>query len=245
MQNLRDQFNTLLTQYTDTYQDYINVVNSNDNSLTTVSNSAFIGQNNISVLSGSTTDACKTSCSSNSSCSGATFNNTLSSCTLSSGTGNIVSTSKSTAIVQQAIYYSYQLQNINSKLMDINQKMMNISNSSQNEFQQTQQQVQQQGQILNTNYKTLEQERIQINEMVRQFETINAAYKNGNSNVTSNYYSYIVLLLVAILLIFILIRFTLPDGQIGGGRGGSRQEKSFLMFGLLGFIIIFNSIIKK
>jgi hypothetical protein len=46
LQNLSSQFNSLLTQYTDTYKEYISLVNSNDNSLTAVPNSAFVGKSN-------------------------------------------------------------------------------------------------------------------------------------------------------------------------------------------------------
>ena len=245
LQNLSDQFNTLLTQYTDTYQDYINVLSSNDTSLTTVPNSSFNGQSNISVTNTSSVNNCQTSCASNTSCSGATFNNTSSSCTLNSGTGTIIPAQQSTAIVQQAMYYSYQLQNLNSQLMAINQQMTNISNSSYDKFQQTQQQTQQQGDTLKNNYKTLEEERIQIAEMVREFQTIDAAYENGNINLTSNYYSYIILLIVAIILIIILLKFSTSSEQRGGGNNLNFNSNSIFIFCLLGFIIIFNSIIKK
>ena len=201
LQNLSNQFNSLLTQYTDTYQNYISVINSGNNGLTTVPDSSFASGSNLSVLNNSSVDDCLSSCTSNSSCSGATFNNNSNSCILSSGTGNIVSTPQSTAIVQQALYYSYQLQQINTQLLNINQQIMSTTNSSYGHFQQTQQKNQQQEQALQNNYQTLLQERIEIDEMVRQFETVNAAYENGNINVTSNYYSYIVLVLIAIFLI--------------------------------------------
>ena len=245
LQNLSDQFNTLLTQYTDTYQDYINVVSSNNTSLTTVPNSSFNGQNNISVINTSSVNNCKKSCASNTVCSGATFNGTSSRCTLNSGTGTIIPAKKSTAIVQQAMYYSYQLQNLNSQLMAINQQMTNISNNSYDKFQQTQQQTQQQGDTLKNNYKTLEEERIQIAEMVREFQTIDAAYENGNINLTSNYYSYIILLIVAVVLILILLKFSTSSEQRGGGNNLNFNSNSIFIFCLLGFIIIFNSIIKK
>jgi hypothetical protein len=245
LQNLSDQFNRLLTQYTDTYEDYINVVSSNDTSLTTVPNSSFNGQSNISVTNTSSVNNCKTSCTSNTACSGATFNGTSNRCTLNKGTGTIIPSQQSTAIVQQAMYYSYQLQNLNSQLMTINQQMINISNSSYDKFKQTQQQTQQQGDALKNNYQTLEEERNQIDEMVRQFQTIDAAYENGNINVTSNYYSYIILLIVAIFLILVLLKFSISSEQRGGGNNLHFNSNTILIFCLLGFIIIFNSIIKK
>jgi hypothetical protein len=129
--------------------------------------------------------------------------------------------------------------------MDINQQMTNISNSSYNKFQQTQQQSQQQGDALKNNYKTLEDERIQIGEMVRQFQTLDAAYENGNINLTANYYSYIVLLIVAVVLILILFKFSTSSEQRGGGNNLHFNSNPIFIFCLLGFIIIFNSIIKK
>jgi len=230
LQNLSNQFNTLLTQYTDTYQDYINLINSDNNNLTTVPNFSFVGQNNISTLNNSNINDCTTACSSNSSCSGATFNNNLNNCVLSSGSGNIVPTSNSTAIIQQAIYYSYQLQKLNSQLMDVNSKMIDISKSSYSEFQQTQQQTQQQEQLLQSNYNTLTQERNQINQMVNQYETINSAYENGSINVTSNYFSYIGLLFIVLLLLFILIKLSGNSQQRGGGNWYSKDLLNDLFF---------------
>jgi hypothetical protein len=240
LQDLSNKYNSLLTQYTDTYKNYINAINSKDNSLTTVSDTSFVGENNISVLNNSSIESCQTSCTSNDSCSGATFNNNSNSCTLTSGTGNIISTPQSTAIVQQYIYYSYQLQQINAQLLDINQQMMIIINNNYGQFQQTQQQNQQQEQVLQNNYNVLLEERIQIEKMVRQSETLNAAYENGNINVTSNYYSYIILIFIAIFLIFILIRYSIPNGQRGGAMNSDFSKKSMLVFIFIIVIILLN-----
>jgi septal ring factor EnvC (AmiA/AmiB activator) len=233
LQNLSSQFNSLLTQYTDTYKEYISLVNSNNNSLTSIPNSAFVGKSNINILNNSTLDACQSACSSNSSCSGATFNNTLSNCTLSSGPGNIVSAQQSTAFVQQAMYYSYQLQQLNSQLTSVNQQMRNLSNSSYNQFQQSQQQIQQQEQALQNNYLILSQERDQIDGMVRQFQTLNSAYENGNLIVTSNYYSYIILLFVVIFLVFLLMQFSL-FGEF---------SNAYLFYGFILIVIILFAIL--
>jgi septal ring factor EnvC (AmiA/AmiB activator) len=233
LQNLSSQFNSLLTQYTDTYKEYISLVNLNDNSLTAVPNSAFVGKSNINILNNSTLDACQSACSSNSSCSGATFNNTLSNCTLSSGPGNIVSAQQSTAFVQQAMYYSYQLQQLNSQLTSVNQQMRNLSNSSYNQFQQSQQQIQQQEQALQNNYLILSQERDQIDGMVRQFQTLNSAYENGNLIVTSNYYSYIILLFVVMFLAFLLMQFSL-FGEL---------SNAYLFYGFILIVIILFAIL--
>jgi len=245
LQTLSDQFNAILTQYTKTYQEYISLVNSNDNTLTTVPNSSFLSDRYINTLNNSTLDACKTACASNSSCSGATFNNTLHNCTLNSGVGRIIPTSQSTAIVKQAMYYSYQLQKLNLQLTNINQQMMKISNSSYNNFKQTHQQSLQREHALQNNYRVLSQERYHIDEMVKQFQTIDSAYHDGNLIVTSNYYHYIVLLFVVVFLVFLLMRFSLFGEQRGGGSGSNISHTYLFIFIILGAIIIFNSFIKK
>jgi hypothetical protein len=206
LQNLNSEFNSLLTQYKDTYQNYINALNTNNINLTTVPNTSFIGTSNINTLSNSTITSCKTACSTNTSCTGATFNSDLNTCILSNGTGSLISTNQSIAIVQEAIYYSYQLQQLNSKLININNQMMNNATQNESQYNQNQQQNTIQNESLNNNYYTLQQEKNQINEMIRQYETLNAAYNNGSIEVNSNYFNYVVLLLIVILLIFILIK---------------------------------------
>lgn len=245
LKNLSDKFNLLLTQYTDTYEKYIDILNSGDDSLTIIPNSSFVGKSKIKVLNNSTVQKCKSSCKSNSRCSGATFNINSNSCTLSSGTGNIVPTSKSIAIVQQALHYTHKLQQLNTQLTKINKQMMNATTNSYSQFQQTQQQTHKKDQALQNNYQILNQEREEIDEMIRQFETLNAAYEDGNINVTSNYYSYIILILIAVFLIFILIKFSITGEQRGGGNKMNFSKNYYLIFGLLGFIIVFNSTIKK
>ena len=238
LQNLSEQFNTLLAQYKDTYQNYINVINSNNASLTTVSNSSFFGKTNIKNISNTSVDNCLTSCTANSLCSGATFNNTSNNCTLSSGTGSISPTTNSTAIVQQAIYYSYQLQSINNQLMNINQQMMQLSQNNYDQYQENKDQVQQQDETINNNYEILSQEREQINTMIRQFETINSAYENGSIMVTSNYYNFILLFIIVIFLVFLFIRVTTQGEQRGGGNNFSLVPFLFVIFVAVIFIFI-------
>jgi hypothetical protein len=145
---LSAEFNNVLTQYQSTYQEYINSLDSSNNTssnntssnntLMTIPNTLFTGQSQLSVLQNSTVDACQSSCSANSSCTGATFNTTSNVCTLSSGNGKLSNSSETTSLVQQGIYYSYKLQQLNSQLLSINQQMMQNSNNSQNTFQKNQ-----------------------------------------------------------------------------------------------------------
>lgn len=242
MKILSNQFNILLTQYQNTYQDFVNVFNSNDKSFTSVDNSSFVSSNNINTIQNSSIDNCRSSCSSTQKCSGATFDNNENTCTLSSGNGNIVTSQNQTAIVKKALYYSNQLQKINEKLLNTNNLMMNLANGSASILKQTQESSKQKSQILQQNYNTLEEEREQIAEIIREYETLNSAYENETINLTSNYYTYIVYLLIVIFLAFLLFKFTVTSEQKGGGEF---SKISPFIFVFLGFIIIFNSMLKK
>jgi lipopolysaccharide export LptBFGC system permease protein LptF len=219
IQTLSNQFNSLLTEYQSTYTEFMNTLKSNDTSLTTVENSAFAGSGIINTNPVSGINDCTTACSSNTSCSGATFTpSSNNNCTLSSGSGSIVNSKNSTAIVQKGLYYSYQLQNLNKQLMDINQEINNTVNQSNKEYQNNLGQINERGQALEQNYVVLTGDRDRIEVMIREFETLNSAQQNSDINVTMNYYNYIVLLFVAIFLVCLLLRFSVPNEQTGGGR---------------------------
>ncbi len=236
-----NKFNILLTQYKDTYQEFLNTINSNNSTLKSVPNSAFIGESNINEIQGSSLDNCLSECNANQNCSGATFDNNQNTCTLSSGIGNIVNSNSQTAIVRQALYYSNQLKEINNKLMEINKSMMNLAESNVNNYSETQEDNKKKAEILYKNYKTLEEERLEIAEIIRQYETLNSALENGNINATSNYYNFIMYLLIAIFLVFILLRFNLSEGQSGGGY----QKISLPLVFFLISVIIFNAYLRN
>ncbi len=245
MEMLSNKFNSLLTQYQDTYQDFVNTISSNNNSFTSVSDSAFVGVSNINTLQNSSVNNCLTSCSSNQSCSGATFDDKQKTCTLSSGSGNIIESKNQTAIVKQALYYSNQMQKINNELINTNNSMMRLANNNEDNYKETQKMNAEKAVILENNYNTLEAERMEIEEIVRQYETLNSAYENGNVNVTSNYYTYIVYLLISLFLVFLLLRFSLTGQQRGGGSSISFSNSSWLIVGLSIFVIILNSYLKN
>jgi len=223
IQTLSNQFNSLLTEYQSTYSEFMNTLKSNDTSFTTVENSAFSGSGIINTNPVSSVSDCTTACSSNTSCSGATFTpnsstNSNNNCTLSSGTGNIVNATNSTAIVKKGLYYSYQLQNLNQQLMDINQQINTTVNQSNTKYQNNLGQINERGQALQQNYVVLTGDRDRIGVMIREFETLNEAQQNSDINATASYYNYIVLLFVAIFLVCLLLRFSVPNEQVGGGR---------------------------
>lgn len=204
-ENLSNKFNSLISQYQETYRDFINTINSNNNSFITNPESAYLSENNIDIIKNSSVESCKTSCQSNKSCSGATFNNSLNTCSLNSGNGNIVRSSNETAIVKQALFYSYKLENLNNELININKNMINSIKDNVDNYELSKNINLQKSEIIKNNYNTLINERSQIAEIIRQYETLNSAYENGNLSLKSNYYNYILYMIIVIILIIILL----------------------------------------
>ena len=241
MEVLSNNFNNLLTQYKDTYEEFLNTINYDNASLTTIPNFAFIGKDNINMIQGSSVNNCLSECTSNKNCSGATFDNDLNTCTLSSGIGNVIKSQNKTAIVKQALFYTNKLQQINIKLMEINSAMMNLANSNMDNFSKSKEDNIRKGEILNQNYQTLETERSDIEEMMREFQSLNSAIENESMNATSNYYNYIMYIFIAIFLVIVLMRINLTSEQSGGGYG----KFSPLLFIFLSSVIVFNAYLKN
>jgi hypothetical protein len=243
IQILSNKFNSLLTQYKETYDEFLNQLSSNDDSFKSLPESAFITSNKIYTIQASNIDDCMKSCSKKQTCSGATFDNQQKTCSLSSGSGNIVNSPNQIAIIKKSLYYTYQLEKINDELTNVNKNMMTIANSQIGDYQETKKLNEEKSVILQHNYKILQEERMQIEDMIRQYQTLNSAYENQSINTTSYYYSYIMYLLVIIFLIMLLLRYSLPSGQVGGGTNFSIFYP--VIFVILGCIIIVNAILKN
>ena len=67
LQNLSNEYNMLISQYQDTYQKYIDVINSDNNNFKTLNDSAFYGKELLDILNNTNVDNCQSACSSNSS----------------------------------------------------------------------------------------------------------------------------------------------------------------------------------
>jgi NADH:ubiquinone oxidoreductase subunit 3 (subunit A) len=240
LKTLSNNFNTLLTEYKNTYNDYIN--NINDTSLTTIDKSAFNGSSILNTNTNSSVNNCKSSCSSNSSCSGATFSSSNKKCVLSSGNGNVTNANDSTAIVKKGMYYSYKLQKINQQLMDINQEISNTMSQTYSGYQDNLNKSEKQNTAIQQNYTVLTQEREEISKMIREFQTLNSAQENGDLKVTMYYYNYIILLIIVVLLVFLFIKFTASSDQIGGGSHCNISKiLPIILLAFVGFYYVFKN----
>ena len=119
---------------------------------------------------------------------------------------------------EKITYYSERLQKLNQQLIDTNKEISNTINESYGSYIKNLDKSKEQEDTLLQNYTILEQEKQEIDKLVRQFQTLNSAQENGEVNVTMYYYYYIILLLIVILLCFLFIKITLNTQQVGGGN---------------------------
>jgi hypothetical protein len=223
---LTNQFNNVLSQYQETYQKYlnsINDINSNAN-LITLENSALFGGTTINQNKLNDISDCSTSCMSDPSCNGANFSVENNICTLIKNPKNVLPANKITTLVNPALYYTYQLQQLNKQLTDINQQIIILVNQQENLNENTDKIIKQK-EIVTKNYAILNEEREKITQMSNELNAIDTANNNSSLIVLMYYYRYIILILIVGLLIFMLIKFSSREQ-----RGGSKKMFSFLHF---------------
>ena len=144
--------------------------------------------------------------------------------------------------MKQALYYTYKLQKLNEELTNINNSIMVLNTNSK--IDDLKENTKEKNQLLNHNYKILTKERFEIEEIIRQYETLNSAYNEQSINVTSNYYNYLIYLVIVIFLFFLLCKYNLTGKQIGGSNINF-SKSSILIIIIACFVIILNAIIKK
>ena len=114
------------------------------------------------------------------------------------------------------------------------------------EYQNSLEQISDQQKVLYNSYDNLQQNNQKINSLIGEFQTLNSAYRDQSQLVTTNYYNYIVLFFVALLLLFLFLRFS--ENQNGGGvRNGVYLDKNIIFyFVFVVFIfVVFNIFIRK
>ena len=241
IQHLTNEYNNIILQYQDTYNNYLNSISKGNqrSNFVAMPDSMFNSASTIGESTSTGVSNCKTICSSNTLCSGATFNSSNHNCLLGKGIGNIINASSDyTSIVPESIQYSYRLKQLNNQLIDINNEILTTINSSYSGYKENIQKQNEKQKYLQQNYVVLKNERENIEELITQYETINQATINSDLIVTQYYSKYIVLLFVIIFLILLLLRYNLPGNQSGGGINNNIYIKFAFLILFFIFIIL-------
>jgi hypothetical protein len=233
LESLTKQYDTTLIQYNQVQSDYINnlqnspssalpgqsqvqatalaqaqVQGKSDLNLVSIPNNTFWGTKGISSSNVSSVEKCSALCSITPGCSGATYNvtnNNQNNCWLRGGDGSIIAgTNKQYAIISKSKNYLQTLENLNIQLINLNNKIMQIFDTNKNVFLAQDNERNHKYAILKENYKRLEKERRNILNQLLKYQTIEEKQNQGELIVTSNYYNYILLLIIALVCMFIL-----------------------------------------
>jgi hypothetical protein len=211
--SLSKDYNSLLNEYKQTFEKYLNSLQNSTVNLITVPNAVFLGESPLQTDSLNSANDCLQSCSSTTFCSGATFYKNNNICSLRKGPGSIISGKNNDAIVPISLYYSYQLKEMNQQLLDLNKDIMETLHQSYGSFQENSQLEQKHGLLIEQNYLYLKEDETKIEKMINEEEYLNSANENSQIMVQQNYYNFIIYFLITILLIFLFFRILFLNGS--------------------------------
>ena len=250
------EYNFQLNEYKQAVANYVSYLQQNENSsntttnYTTVEGNAFWGSGQAgtqSVYTGGTLEQCQALCSSTTNCSGATFNPTAQGqpmCWLRTGEGHLVpALDTDNAIIPQGQEYLLTIESINNKLIATNQKIQNIIDKSEPEYNSIQTKNEEKNQELVKNYIQLTDEREKIAKMVKKYENLDESQIQGELKITQNYYSYILLVIIALGVVAILYKFSnvFTGGETGESNiqtGGELSENTSVFLLIIIVVIL-------
>jgi hypothetical protein len=234
LETLRTNYKNLLIQYQQAVANYVNYIKQDSSSnnmvekYVTVNGKQFLGSSALSQNNSATLNDCIASCSSNPNCSGATYNPTnykQPMCFLRTGDGNLVNgLSSDIAIVPKGKQLLSIVQNINNQLNETNTKILNLAEQAKPTYNELNIENETENETLVKQYAQLHAERVKIDKMMSEYETLDQSQSEGTIETNKNYYVYILLCIIAILIIFLFIKFSSsssttqqPMYQSGGG----------------------------
>ena len=214
--------------------------------LITIKGKTFWGTGQQSVRSGGTVEQCKALCSSTAGCSGATYKpdvNGKSMCWLRTGEGQLTpALNTDVAIIPEAQKYLLTIDSINSKLINTNQQIQTIIGQSVPVYNSMKIKGQENNNELLENYNQLLNEREKISELLDSYEVLEQTEKQGDIKVNKNYYSYFLLVIIAIGAVILLYKFLNVNANTGTNTsiqtGGELSEKTSIFLLIIIVIIL-------
>lgn len=213
LERLQKSYSNLLTKYKQSVSDYINYLNtdgsSNQIQLTFVQGMAYIGTGSAGQSTATSLQECQANCASNSNCTGATFVSNR--CNLRTGESNLTpSSNESYAIIPKGKQLLLNMNDLNNQLLTTNNQIMNKIKLGQPVYNNVEYENTKKTQELINNYRQLELERENIIKLIEDYETLDTTENENEIKITKNYYTYILLFLLAIVVVFLLIKLSFP-----------------------------------
>jgi len=243
LETLNTKYNNLLLQYKQAVADYVNFLNNSNNSnktLTSIQGQAFWGTGQAGDQAAYTditdVNSCAALCSKTTNCTGATFNPKNSGqpmCWLRTGEGNSVpSKPNDYAIVPQAQQLLLNLQTINKQLTNVNNQILSSINNSNSLYSTQTEERSKQASLLLDDYTKLNKERIKFEKMVNEYQDLDQSQIQGDLMINKNYYSFLLLFLLAIIFIAILYKFSYPSSSSSSSSSSNYFTSQTNNFGI-------------
>ncbi len=181
----------------------------NNHPLTSIQGMAYTGTGSAGQSTANTLQECHADCAASSTCTGATF--VSGKCNLRIGDSPIIpSSNDSYAIIPKGKQLLMNMNDLNNQLLNINKQISNKIQTGQPVYNNFKSQNDNKSQELLKNYKELEAERENIIKLLKEYETLDTTENENQIKITQNYYTYILLFILAIAVIFLLIKITSP-----------------------------------
>lgn len=196
---------------------------------------AFWGTSGITQLDVGSIEECKAACAKAPGCSGATYNPDKNTCILRKGDGSPVPSSGDYAIVPRGKKLLQIVDSINNKLTEINKKILKEIHKGKPIYNIESEERETQAYELIQNYEELVRERAKVAEMLGKYQDVDETLNDGDLKITQNYYSFLLLLILAVAILFILYKLSFTS-QTNIQSGGSLNNNAYYI--ILGIIII-------
>jgi hypothetical protein len=214
--------------------------NINSEPLTAIKGTTFWGEKKLSEGEATSLEQCKAMCSSDSSCSGATYNPDKAYCWTRTGEGEInTGLSNDYAIIPENLKYLKIIQGLSEKLTKINSEMLKTMNKGKPLYNEQEIQINQQTSILNKNYKKLIKEREKVEKTIKKYQDLNKSQNNSENFINKNYTTYFFLIIIILISIFLVFNFSPQSSMVTIQQGGELKNNTYYLI----FIIIFITLI--
>jgi hypothetical protein len=205
LENLQQKQSNLLIQYKQAVADYLSFVQSppSTSDMVSIQGRAFVGTGSAGQSTATTLQTCQADCAANSSCSGATF--VSNQCVLQSGDAPLVPANQDTyAIVPKAKQLLLNMEALNAELIAINEQIQQQIDASKTTIDQGQESASLAAQQLAQSYIDLYEERSAIEQLLDEYNTLDATEAETDLKVTQRHYTYIILVAAAVVVLIIL-----------------------------------------
>lgn len=231
LENLQQQQSNIVIQYKQAVSDYLAY---NSNEMVTVQGRAYAGTGSAGQSTATTLQTCQADCAANKSCNGATF--VSNQCVLRTGDTSLLPAGQdSYAIVPKKKQLLLNMESLNAQLLNLNQQIQDKTAQAESISQENKEVSSQAQQNLINTYMELQEERSTINNLLRDYDDLEAQQTETDLKVTQRHYTYVLLVGLALLLLSLL---AIPNLSFDGLFDGLFKRKENVL-GKEAFFVLF------